>query len=421
MTTEPHGASTPAPNPFSILGQLRNSGSGRGRAPGLVTETPAAERHATWLELFFDLVFVFTISELTHFAEDHMTLGGLAQITLLVAAVFWVWIGFAYYADQFDANDVPYRFVLMSGMFGVVVLSRTIHDSFNGGAANFAIAYVVLRLMVIGLYTRAWFAVREARPLVSRLLASYTLGVAVWIISIFVPAPACYYLWVVALLIEYGGSPVAYLTMPAQNVPAQVSHMPERFGLFIIISLGEAIISVAGGAQEISWRLRDVVFALSGFTVVVCMWWLYFARADSEVISRAVSSGRRTSLLLSFVYGYSHILIVLATVIGSASFVLTVEALLENEPIARVIYLVSASSLALYIIGTVLNHWASPHSLSRIQIIIRLVGAALLMVLAVTGVITNPALTVITAAGILLVLAVLERPLEGEGEGVEIT
>lgn len=392
----------------SIFRQLLNAGSGG--VPRLATQPPLAERHATWLELFFDLVFVFTIAELTHLTEGNLTFRGIGELLLLLLAVFWIWIGFAYYADQFDANDLPYRLLLMAGMFGVIILSLTIHDAFHGGAAAFALSYVILRSLVIALYIRAWLFVAEARPLVGRLLASYILSVILMAISIFVDEPACYYLWIIAMLVEYLGSPLAYITI--RDVPAQISHMPERFGLFIIIVLGETVIAVGGSVQEFTWHTREVIGAVSSFVVVVSMWWLYFNRADSEVINRAVSSGRKRDLLFSYVYGYSHVLVALGAILGAASYIATIEAALHQEPIPHRVYVISSLSLAIYLLGTVLNHWATPHSIDPRQAWLRLGGGVLLVFLGVTRLITDPTLTVVAASVIILALAVMERPLD---------
>lgn len=399
---------TSASHPLVSLLRRMPFTSSRGRSPELVTKSAHGGRHATWLELFFDLVFVFTIAELTHVIETNLTLAGMFELIVLMLATFWVWIGFAYYADQFDNDDLPFRFFLIAGMFGVIVLSLSIHGAFHGSPTAFALCYVVLRTMIIVLYIRAWLSVEESRPLIGRLLASFVLGVLLFAISMFVPAPACYVLWVLALIVEYVGSPIAYTTI--RDVPAQVSHMPERFGLFIIIVLGETVLAVSKGIENVAGQPLELIGVLSAFSIVVCMWWLYFNRTDEEVISRAVNSGRNRDLFLSYAYGYSHAMIAAGAVGGAASYIGMVKATQSYGVVSGNVYLFMGVSLAVFIAGTVLNHWAAQHPLKRNHILTRLGGAALLIGLGVTGIITDPNLFVITAAAIMILMSLLERP-----------
>jgi len=99
-------------------------------------------RHATWLELFFDLVFVFAIAELAHLLHSHSDWSGIFTFALLFIPVWWLWIDFSYYADQFNADSGPYRLVIFGVMFGILIMALTVQGVIDDGSANFATIYV---------------------------------------------------------------------------------------------------------------------------------------------------------------------------------------------------------------------------------------------------------------------------------------
>ncbi|MEO1354130.1 MAG: low temperature requirement protein A, partial [Cyanobacteria bacterium J06635_15] len=247
-------------------------------------------RHATWLELFFDLVFVFAIAELAHLLHGDLSWTGIAGFAALFVPVWWLWIDFSYYADQFDVDRGPYRLVMLGVMFGLVVMALTIHDALQGGSANFAAIYSTLRLVIIVLYTQAWRFVPQSRELTARYITSFSIAFLLWLLSIAVPEPARFWLWAIALLIEISNGPITYLTI--RNVPTQKSHMDERFGLFVIIVLGEAIIAVTTGVAQTNWQWQSVLTGMGGFVTAVSLWWMYFERADESVINWALRGGR---------------------------------------------------------------------------------------------------------------------------------
>ena len=233
-------------------------------------------RHATWLELFFDLVFVFAIAQLANLLHRDLRRTGNAGYGAHFIPVWWLWIDFSYYADQFDIDSGPYRLVMLGVMFGLVVMALTINDALQGGSANFAAIYTTLRLVIIVLYIQAWRCVPQSRELTTRYILSFSVAFLLWLISIGVPEPGRFWLWAVALLIEISNGPITYLTI--RNVPTQKSHMDERFGLFVIIVLGEAIIAVATGVSQTDWQWRSVLAGMGGFLTAISLWWMYFER-----------------------------------------------------------------------------------------------------------------------------------------------
>ena len=319
-------------------------------------------RHATWLELFFDLVFVVAIAQLAHFLHDHLDWTGIASFAILFIPVWWLWIDFSYYADQFDVERGFYRLIILGIMFGMIVLGLTIPGALLSGSAQFASVYAALRLAIVGLYFQAWRLVPEARELTMRYTLSFAIALVLWIVSIALPPPIQFMLWGVALLIEVSNGPITYATI--RSVPTQVSHMDERFGLFMIIVLGEAIVSVASGVSGIQWQWQETLTAISGFVVATSLWWLYFECAEDSVINQALRSNRKRTLLRSFVYGYSHVLVFAGIVASGVGIQTAIEGADARElPIE--VRTVLCGGLSLYLLGLSAVQWAAPRSLSH--------------------------------------------------------
>ncbi|ESA38736.1 low temperature requirement a [Leptolyngbya sp. Heron Island J] len=332
-------------------------------------------RHATWLELFFDLVFVFAIAELAHVLHSNLSWWGIASFAGLFIPVWWLWIDFSYYADQFDVEDGFYRLTMFGIMLGMVVMALTIEDVLHGHSERFAIIYTALRLVIIWLYIQAWRFLPEARELTARYTISFSIAFLFWLTSIAVPEPARFLLWAIALAIEISNGPITYVTI--RSVPTQNSHMDERFGLFVIIVLGEAIVSVGTGVSQTDWQWAAILTGVSGFLMAVSLWWMYFERADETTINQALRGGR-LALFRAYIYGYSHVLAFMGIVATSVGIQFAIEANSEHGFIAEQ-RTVLCGGIALFLIGVTLLQWASPCSLPR-RVILARIGLALLTV-----------------------------------------
>ena len=261
------------------------------RPPALRTPTDGGsdERHASWLELFFDLVFVVAIAELAQeLVRDHSA-GGFAIFAGLFLPVFIAWQGFTFYADRFDSDDVLFRVVMLAAMLAIAALAVQIPDVATGRHdAGFVVAYVTLRSLLVALYLRAWPHARAARPLIARYAGGYSLSIAIWLCSLLVDAPLRYVLWGVGLAIEYA-MPVLAQRIHAR-IPVDPGHVPERFALFTIIVLGESVVAVALGTAHNDWRLASATTAVLGFVTAACLWWVYFDRGVAGGLSSRTGS-----------------------------------------------------------------------------------------------------------------------------------
>jgi low temperature requirement protein LtrA len=266
------------------------------RPPQLRTLDDQGERHATWLELFFDLVFVISISEVVHTLEDYHGLGDFLGTAGLFVAVWWAWVGYTVYADRFDTDDLLHRVLVLAGMVAVVAMALSIHDALHGGSAQFAVAFVIVRGIVLLLNARARRHAAAARPLLNLFLVAFGIGASLWLVSVLVPEPARYVLWGIALTVELAAPWVGRRQI--EKAPVQASHLVERFGLFTLIVLGESVISVAQGAADVDWTAATVAAASGGFLIVACLWWLYFDR---------LGDGAIRSVLRGLVWNYVHL------------------------------------------------------------------------------------------------------------------
>jgi low temperature requirement protein LtrA len=267
------------------------------RPPQLRTLDDQGERHATWLELFFDLVFVISIAEVAHTLEDYRTLADFLGTAGLFVAVWWAWVGYTVYADRFDTDDVAHRVLVLAGMLAVIAMALSVHDALHGGSARFALAFVAVRGIVLLLNARARRHAAPARPLLNLFLAAFSTGAALWLLSVFVPEPARYVLWGVALVIELSAPWVGRRQIV--KAPVHTSHLVERFGLFTLIVLGESVVRVAQGAADVDdWTTATLAAAGGGFLLVAGLWWLYFDRLDEGVVR---------SVLRGLVWNYTHL------------------------------------------------------------------------------------------------------------------
>jgi low temperature requirement protein LtrA len=279
------------------------------------TEGPGEERHASWLELFFDLVFVVAIAELAQQLEADPSTGGLLRFAALFVPVYVAWQGFSIYADRFDTDDVVFRLALFAGMLAIASLAVQIEDVVHGRSTGFAVAYIALRSIMLALYGRAWRAVPAARPLIARYGIGYSSAVAIWVLSLAFPSPVRYVLWGLALALDLSLPPLS--TRLIRRVPTHGGHVVERWGLFTLIVLGESVVVVALGVAGSNWQAASATAAIAGFVAVAAVWWLYFDRLPEVRI--------RGSAPAIVVYSYGHLPLLMGLAAMGAGLGLTIE------------------------------------------------------------------------------------------------
>ena len=290
--------------------------------PRLLTTQEDGDRHASWLELFFDIVFVVAITELSHqLVLDH-SVDGFLRFAALFVPVFVAWQGYMAYATRFDTDDLVFRAAYFAGMLAVAAMATLIGDVAHGAhGAGFAVAYVCLRSLVVALYWRAWRAVPEARPLVALYGGGYGLAAAAWLASLALDTPLRYWVWGIALVFELSLPPCS--TRLHQRIRTSARHLPERWALFTLIVLGESVVSIAAATAGTNWRLASATAAVLGFAAVAAVWWLYFDRQANVVLQGSAAS--------VIVYSYAHLPLLLGLAAMSAGVSLLIEHAGDDE------------------------------------------------------------------------------------------
>lgn len=239
-----------------------------------------ANRRVTWMELFFDLVFVAAVSQVGIPLAAHFTFVELGRFTFLLLLIWWAWYGYALYATRFDTDDTTDRAATLLQMVAVIFMAANAEEGLDSlSSAGFAAAYGVMRLILAARYLRA-AALPASRRLAVEQAAGFALAATAWIVSALVPAPVRYGLWAVALAIDLGTAAVA--TRFVVSAPPHAAHLPERFGLFTLILLGEAIVAIMTGIQQQpEWSAGAALSALTAVALVCVVWWVYFDAVDA--------------------------------------------------------------------------------------------------------------------------------------------
>ncbi len=352
------------------------------------TGSEQEHRHATWLELFYDLVFVVAVSQVAHNLYENVSLTGFLGFVFLFMPIWWAWIGTTFYSNRFDSDDIGHRLLTGVQMVAIAALAVNIHHGLSDTSGGFALAYAAGRAVLVVEYLRAAKHIPSARSLATRYAKGFAIAAIIWFLSAFVPTPQRFVLWVLGLIVDFA-TPLTARKLQA-GLPPHLEHLPERFGLFTIIVLGEAIIAVVDGVSEQQWDVSSAVSAVLGFIIAFSLWWLYFDNIDGSALRAAGSSGR---LEVFQVWLYGH----LPLVIGLAGAGVGVEHIIMGDTgvalPAPERWLI-CGSVALCLLALGLLHRTGVIFRCKVRTKYRLGAAAVLLILAVAGVGLSPLVVV---------------------------
>jgi low temperature requirement protein LtrA len=239
-----------------------------------------------WLELFFDLVYVATIIALGSWLSHHLSLEGVAGFALLFTTVWGSWVGTVLFMNRFAQNDVGQRLLVFLQMYFVVGLAAHLSEPLGRLSRGFALSFVLVIVVRILMYGRAWVTYLDARPLIKRYILGDAPLVLIWLVSAFVSPPLRYVLWVAGIVWGLSVPLLPQMRRWGEAMRPEPHHLSERVGLFTIIVLGEAFIKVvtsALGEEHHPFGLHGAF----GMVVVVCLWWVYFDHANSATMREA--------------------------------------------------------------------------------------------------------------------------------------
>ena len=346
-----------------------------------VFKSSDGERSATWLELFFDLVFVVSVAALSYRLEHHFSWEGVLLLFVYFLPIWWAWMEYSYYGDLFDDDSVSYQALMLMAMGGVMYMSLVIRSDDLAGSRLYELTYLFMAGVALLMYLRAFVLYPDLRWFTRRFIGTISLSMGCFALSLLVEPPYRYLLWVLGVVIQAAAAPSIYLFH--RDYPVQLSHMPERFGLFSIIVLGEGIVALTAASQAASFDWNVAFYVLGGFVLTVCIWKLYFYEASKDTITEQLRRNDRVSLLMSFFYGYSHYFLYMSVMLISVSILLLIESSTaghHHPPLA--VYLLHGACV-LFLITITLIHWAAPESLFRSVVLARLgcvVASAVLLV-----------------------------------------
>jgi low temperature requirement protein LtrA len=332
-------------------------------------------------------VFVAAVGQLANALAAQPTTGRFFEFLGIFVPVWWVWMGFTFYANRFDTDDLPYRLLTLLGMFAVAVLATTVPGVFRGAAIGFPLAYVGARLVLLTLYARARRHVAEARALTSTFLFAFGAAVVVWLVSLAIHRPWNYVAWGGALVLELSAPFLAWRQIP--RAPIHPRHIPERFGLLTLIVLGESVLAVVLAVSRVSWDAGSAAAAIAGFLVATSLWWIYFDFLDEEAVSARGIFGGLT-------YTYAHYFIVVGLASLGAGVKIAVLAAGGNHHYDGTAWILCAG-LAMTMVGFAIVELVTPPGTFDADVILRTATAALALVLIPLGASPLTALVVLAA------------------------
>jgi low temperature requirement protein LtrA len=271
------------------------------------------EPRVSTLELFFDLVFVFTVTQLTTVVVAHPNATGVSQVAVMLFAIWWMYAGYAWLTNSIDLSRPSFRLFLLMAMGAWLVLALAIPHAFTATGFTFGLAYLAIVVLHTGLFTHATSEVsarsiltvaRTNLPLAALIVVGGALGgTAQWAIWI----PAAVALWVLPEIRGIG------------TFEIEPSHFVERHGLVVIVALGESVVAIGIGTTGLPVDLELVGIAVLGLLLVAGLWWTYFAdeQAIGEAMERADHARRARIGVTGF--GAMHYLLLLAIVLVAAA------------------------------------------------------------------------------------------------------
>jgi len=265
----------------------------------------------TWLELFFDLVFVAAVAQVAEPLREHYDFAELVRFTPLFLLVWWAWTGRAMFSTRFDSDDGIQRALTILEMFAVAVMAANARDSLaSRSSAGFAAAYAGVRVILLVHYARAW-RLHEARGLTIPHLIGHGAAAALWLASALMPVDLRVATWLLAFVLDLA-TPWAAVNHNVRT-PPHPAHLPERFGLFTLILLGESVVAVMQGIEsQETWSLPAASAAVGGMAVLFAIWWWYFDRVRAARERRVRT--RRDAVALQ-VWSYAHFPLYLGIVV----------------------------------------------------------------------------------------------------------
>jgi low temperature requirement protein LtrA len=311
-----------------------------------IREEAAVETRVSTLELFFDLVFVFTITQLTAVLIREETPQGLLAVVLMLGVIWWMYGGYAWLTNAVSPNRADRRLLLMVGMAGFLLIALSVPRAFGGSGLAFGIGYLVVTIVHAGLFTRS--DVQATVQAVFRI-ARFNLASALLVLAGGLAGGiAQYILWGLAFVLQAATPFLSRIS----GFRIQPAHFVERHGLVVIIALGESVVAVGIGLTGQSITVSLAIVAVLGLALTAALFWLYFGGDDARAEhALAIASPERRPWLALYAYGYAHVPILLGVVVLAAGVRHTISHAFVPAPLPGSLAL--AGGVLLYLLGDV--------------------------------------------------------------------
>ena len=307
-----------------------------------------SEQRVTALELFFDLVFVFAITQVTGFLADHPTWAGLLRGLRLLGALWWAWAAYAWLTNTLNPEEGAVRLAMFGSMAAMLIVSLATPNAFGADGVAFGVAYFIVRALHLVLYAIAGWGDRDLFRAVLRIVPTAILSPTLLVIAGFYGGTTQLVLWGAALAIDYLGVLVGHM----RGWRVSPEHFVERHGLIVIIALGESIVAIGLGAAGLPLDAGLIAAALMGIAVAASLWWLYFDWFAFVAQARlAEATGAERAALARDLYSYLH----LPMVGGIVLFALGLKTTLAHvdDPLGTIPALGLCGGVALYLLAHV--------------------------------------------------------------------
>jgi low temperature requirement protein LtrA len=306
--------------------------------------TGSTEVRVSTIELFFDLVFVFAITQLTSLLAGEPTMAGLGRIALIFGNLWWIYGGYAWLTNAVPPREPVLRLLMLLGMGGFLVIALAIPTAFYGGGVAFAVGYLLVTMVHIGMFllSSQESAVRAMR----RLGPANAITAALLLLAAFTEGPLQWTLWTVAFGLHW----VSPFFTAVSGFPIRAAHFVERHGLIVLIALGESIVAVGVGMAGRGLRADRVVTAVLGLALAAALWWLYFDGEDQQA-ERALDAAPVDQATWMALYGFGYAFLpVLGGIIVFAAGIKNAVGH-HGEPVTASAAWLLASGVGTYLIG----------------------------------------------------------------------
>lgn len=266
------------------------------------------------VELLWDLVFVFAITQVSTLLSRELSWTGFGHAVLVLALVWWAWSAFVWAANAEQPDSATLRAVLLAGAVLTFVAGLAIPRAFGDRATLFAAAYAGVRLMHLALYAHASRRGRASWDAIAGFAATVGVGMVLLVIGSLLAAGWQVALWTAAAIIDYAGPGVLTRKRLRGLQHVAVTHFAERYGTFIIICLGESIAAIGLGATGKALDAKLVAIIALGLLITIGLWWVYFDRFAAAAAERLRSSDDPV-LAASDAYSYIHLLLVAGVIV----------------------------------------------------------------------------------------------------------